>query len=213
MDFIGHDAVQGAVAPSRFGKYPWRDGLDDACSRLVSAGTVWPDVLHHGLTWIPLPLILQGLIVGLQDPDKISHAGSIPVFSHIRNLSIGRGLASLPEPHQEICDVSHGVLSINHHVKHQLSGEAPQDWRKPAGTTPPALSRNCRLAGPVPLLSLWDVSLTLSTWPAPSRAGMKWLYLGWLGPVHRDQPTKPVGSWLTSPLSSNCPPRDIKDLH
>lgn len=98
---------------------------------------------------------LQGLIVGLQDPDKISHAGSIPVFSHIRNLSIGRGLASLPEPHQEISDVSHGVLSINHHVKHQLSGEAPQDWRKPAGTTPPALSRNCRLAGPVPLLSLW----------------------------------------------------------
>lgn len=102
----------------------------------------------------PDSYLLEGLIVGLQDPDKISHAGSIPVFSHIRNLSIGRGLASLPEPHQEISDVSHGVLSINHHVKHQLSGEAPQDWRKPAGTTPPALSRNCRLAGPVPLLSL-----------------------------------------------------------
>lgn len=129
---------KGAVVPSRFEKYPWRDGFDDARSRLVSAGAV-----------------LQGLIAGLQDPDKISHAGSIPVFSHIRDLSIGRGLASLPEPHQEISDVSHGVLSINHHVKHQLSGEAPQDWRKPAGTTPPALSRNCRLAGPVPLLSLW----------------------------------------------------------
>jgi hypothetical protein len=52
-----------------------------------------------------------GLIVGLQDPDKISHAGSISVVSHSHNLSIGRGLASLPEPHQEIGDVSHGVLS------------------------------------------------------------------------------------------------------
>lgn len=33
------------------------------------------------------------------DPDKIGHAGSIPVFGHSRNLSIGRGLASLPKPH------------------------------------------------------------------------------------------------------------------
>jgi hypothetical protein len=54
---------------------------------------------------------LLGLIVGLQDADKISHAGSIPVFGHSRNLSIGRGLASLPEPHEEIGDVSHGVLA------------------------------------------------------------------------------------------------------
>jgi predicted alpha/beta superfamily hydrolase len=52
-----------------------------------------------------------GLIVGLQDPDKISHAGSISVSNHSRNRSIGRGLASLPEPHQEIGDVSHGVLA------------------------------------------------------------------------------------------------------
>jgi hypothetical protein len=54
---------------------------------------------------------LLGLIVSLQDADKISHAGSIPVFSHSRNLSIGRGLASLPEPHEEIGNVSHGVLA------------------------------------------------------------------------------------------------------
>jgi hypothetical protein len=54
---------------------------------------------------------LLGLIVSLQDPDKISHAGSISVFSRSRNLSIGHGLASLPEPHEEIGDVSHGVLA------------------------------------------------------------------------------------------------------
>jgi hypothetical protein len=36
------------------------------------------------------------LIVGLQDADKNGHAGSISVFGHNRNLSIGRGLASLP---------------------------------------------------------------------------------------------------------------------
>ncbi|MET4262100.1 hypothetical protein ABIC09_007075 [Bradyrhizobium sp. S3.12.5] len=55
------------------------------------------------------------MIAGLQDPNKISHAGSISVVSHGRNLSIGRGLASLPEPHEEIGDVSgdvsHGVLA------------------------------------------------------------------------------------------------------
>ena len=50
------------------------------------------------------------LIVGLQDADKIGHAGSIPVFGHNRNLSIGRGLARLPNPEQEIGDLFHGVL-------------------------------------------------------------------------------------------------------
>jgi hypothetical protein len=39
------------------------------------------------------------LIVGLQDANKISHAGSIPVFDHKSNLSFGRGLAPLPNPH------------------------------------------------------------------------------------------------------------------
>jgi hypothetical protein len=39
------------------------------------------------------------LIVGLKDADKIGHAGSIAIFVHSRNLSIGRGLAPLPKPH------------------------------------------------------------------------------------------------------------------
>jgi hypothetical protein len=51
------------------------------------------------------------LIVSLQDADKIGHAGSIPILGHSRNLSIGRGLAPLPKPHQEIGDVFHGALS------------------------------------------------------------------------------------------------------
>jgi hypothetical protein len=38
------------------------------------------------------------LIVGLQDADKIGHTRSITVFDHSRNLSIGRGLAPLPNP-------------------------------------------------------------------------------------------------------------------
>jgi len=51
------------------------------------------------------------LIVGLQDADKISHAGSIPIFGPGRNWSIGRALAPLPKPRQHIDDVFHGVLS------------------------------------------------------------------------------------------------------
>jgi hypothetical protein len=51
------------------------------------------------------------LIVGLQDTGKIGHAGSIPVFGHNRNLSIGHALAPLPNPQYEIGDVFHGVLS------------------------------------------------------------------------------------------------------
>jgi hypothetical protein len=38
------------------------------------------------------------LIIGLQDADKIGHAGSVPVFGHNRNPSIGPGLAPLPNP-------------------------------------------------------------------------------------------------------------------
>jgi hypothetical protein len=63
------------------------------------------------MTWSPLTPAVPVLIVGLQDADKIGHAGSIPVFGHNRNLSIGRGLAPLPNPQQEIGDVFHGVLS------------------------------------------------------------------------------------------------------
>jgi hypothetical protein len=51
------------------------------------------------------------LIVGLQDADKIGHAGSIPVFGHNRSLSIRRGLAPLPKSREEIGDVFHGALS------------------------------------------------------------------------------------------------------
>jgi hypothetical protein len=51
------------------------------------------------------------LIAGLQDADKIGHAGSIPVFGHDRSLSIRRGLAPLPNPWEEIGDVFHGALS------------------------------------------------------------------------------------------------------
>jgi hypothetical protein len=51
------------------------------------------------------------LIVGLQDADKIGHAGSIPVFGHNRSLSIRRGLAPLPKSREEIGDAFHGALS------------------------------------------------------------------------------------------------------
>jgi len=50
------------------------------------------------VTWSPLTPAVPVLIAGLQDADKIGHAGSIPVFGHNRNLSIGRELAPLPNP-------------------------------------------------------------------------------------------------------------------
>jgi hypothetical protein len=53
------------------------------------------------------------LIVGLQDADKLGHAGLISVFGHSRNPSIERWLAPLPKPHYEIGDASHGVLSAS----------------------------------------------------------------------------------------------------
>ncbi|MBB4370764.1 hypothetical protein GGD63_003559 [Bradyrhizobium sp. cir1] len=81
---------------------------------------------HHEPTRQLLTAAVLVLIVGLQDPDKISHAGSIPVFGNSRNLSIGCGLALLPEPHEEIGDVSHGVFSAaKRGSRHQLSGNAP----------------------------------------------------------------------------------------
>jgi hypothetical protein len=93
------------------------------------------------------------LIVRLQDADKIGHAGSIPVFGRNRNLSIGRGLAPLPNPEQEIGDFFHGVLSSQLWWT-LITGAATRRSikRKPAGVTPPTLSCNCRLAGPVLLL-------------------------------------------------------------
>jgi hypothetical protein len=53
---------------------------------------------YHVLTRSPLTPAVLVFIVGLQDADKIGHAGSIPVFGHNRNLSIGRGLVPLPNP-------------------------------------------------------------------------------------------------------------------
>ena len=50
------------------------------------------------------------MIVGLQDADKIGHTRSITVFGHRRNLSMGRGLAPLANPPEEIGDLIHGVL-------------------------------------------------------------------------------------------------------
>ena len=70
----------------------------------------YPERLYHGPTRSPQIPALPGLIVGLQDPDKICHAGSILVFGRSRNLRQGRG-GWLPEPHQKIGDVSHGLLS------------------------------------------------------------------------------------------------------
>jgi hypothetical protein len=63
----------------------------------------------------PLTPAVPALIVGLQDADKLGHAGSIPI-DHNRNLSIGRGPAPLPEPDQEIGDAYHGGLSATMEV-------------------------------------------------------------------------------------------------
>jgi hypothetical protein len=94
------------------------------------------------------------LIVGLQDADKIGHTRSITVFGHSRNLSIGRGLAPLPNPPQEIGDLFHGLILQPTVAADTTCGAAMlrSIKRRPAGATPPVLSCNCRLVGPVPLL-------------------------------------------------------------
>jgi hypothetical protein len=63
------------------------------------------------LTRSPLTPAVPVLIIGLQDADKIGHAGSITVFGDNRNQSIGRGLTPLPNPREEIGDVFHCALS------------------------------------------------------------------------------------------------------
>src|SRR6476620_293968 len=83
------------------------------------------------MTWSPLTPAVPVLIVGLQDADKIGHAGSIPVFGHNRNLSIGRGLVPLPNAQQVIGDVLHGVLSAAN--RGRGSGNAPLDQKRKAG--------------------------------------------------------------------------------
>jgi hypothetical protein len=57
-----------------------------------------------------LPAAVPVSIIGLQDADKIGHAGTIAIFGHNRNRSIGRALAPLPNPQEEIGDLFHGVL-------------------------------------------------------------------------------------------------------
>lgn len=107
---------------------------------------------YHGPTRSPLIPARLGLIVGLQDTNKFCHAGSISVLNRGRNLSLGRG-GRLPEPHQKIGDVSHGVLSAPTRAVALVERQSAAGSEEgPAGTTPPALSRKCRLAGPVPLL-------------------------------------------------------------
>lgn len=70
----------------------------------------------------PLTPAVLILIVGLQDADKIGHAGSIPVFGDGRNRSVGRGLAPLPKPHEEIGDVFHSILSAANYCGRHRSG-------------------------------------------------------------------------------------------
>lgn len=110
---------------------------------------------YHRLTR-SAPLVL---IVGPQDTDKIGHAGLILVLGHSRNLGIGRGLAHLPKPHQEIGDVSHGVLpepSVE-----QIGG------RYAADLVPQLPAR-----GPVPLLFTLRLLVAPGTWLTPLCAGM-----------------------------------------
>jgi DNA-binding transcriptional LysR family regulator len=82
------------VLPLRGVRDPLRQGRASA-SPVIDL-FVNPHVLTRSPPLTPAVLVL---IVGLQDANKISHAGSIPVFDHNNNLSIGRGLAPLPNPH------------------------------------------------------------------------------------------------------------------
>jgi hypothetical protein len=71
-------------------------------------------VLRGAQTTAPIKLLsaLPVSILGLQDTHKFGHAGPIPMVVHHRNLSIGRGPVSLPDPPQKIGDLLHGVYSV-----------------------------------------------------------------------------------------------------
>jgi hypothetical protein len=56
-------------------------------------------------------LICSVPIIGLQDPDKVGHAGPIPLVGHHRRLGVGRRLVCLPDPSQKIGDLLHAVYS------------------------------------------------------------------------------------------------------
>jgi hypothetical protein len=83
--------------------------LGEVLSHVLSVGLLGRR--YHGPTRSPPTPAVLVLIVRLRDADKIGHTGSVLVFGHSRNLSIGLGLAPLPKPHYEIGDVFHGVLS------------------------------------------------------------------------------------------------------
>jgi hypothetical protein len=85
---------------------------------------------RHVLTRSLLTPAVPVLIVGLQDADKTGHAGSITVFGRNRSLSIGRGLARLPNPREEIGDFFHGGLSAGAVDTNYWSGNAPLDQEK-----------------------------------------------------------------------------------
>lgn len=141
---------------------------------------------YHGLTRPPLSPAVLGLIVGLQDPDKISHARSISVFGNSLNLSVGRALAPLPKPHYEIGDVSHGVLSAaNRGSRHQSSGNGPLGRKKRRYAADVALQLPARKTGSAAFTL--DLLVAPGTRLAPLRVGMMGPYLGWLGLGNRIQ--------------------------
>ncbi|MBP0115131.1 MULTISPECIES: hypothetical protein [Bradyrhizobium] len=110
-------------------------------------------------------------IVGLQDADKISHAGLISVFGHSGHLNIGCRLVRLPKPYEEIGDVSHGVLSAPTVTVDTKSGILPLDQesggRYAAG---PVLQLPARGTGSVALHCVLVDSK--STWLSPLCGGM-----------------------------------------
>lgn len=124
---------------------------------------------YHRLTR-SAPLVL---IVETQDANKIGHAGSILVFGHSRNLGIGRGPAYLPKPHQEIGDVSHGVLpEPSVAVNTNCCGIAPFDQEEAGGRYAADLVPQLPARGPVPLLFTLRSPVAPETWLTPLCAGM-----------------------------------------
>jgi hypothetical protein len=115
------------------------------------------------------------LIVGLQDADKIGHAGSISVFGPGRNVGIGHGLAPWPKPHEKMSDVFHGVLSAtNRGSKHQFPERkrAARSGRKAGGHYAADLVLQLPARGAGSVAFHFAIIDTPSTWLAPLHAGM-----------------------------------------
>jgi hypothetical protein len=115
------------------------------------------------------------LIVRLQDANKIGHAGSIAVFGHNRNPSIGRGLAPLPNPEQEIGDVFHGALSATNRGSGNqlLQRQRAARSGKAGGRYAAGLVLQLPARGPVPLLCLLHSQVAPGTRVTLLHAGMK----------------------------------------